>query len=104
MQGRRPFAFAGLWETWFDPDGSELRTCTIVTTTPNELVSRLHNRMPVILTEDAYKDWLTPDEVDPANLQDYLAPYPGDDLRAYPVSRAVNSPANDQPELIKEID
>lgn len=101
--GKRPFAFAGLWEIWHDPDGSEVRSCTIITTEPNEVVERLHNRMPVILTEDAYQAWVNPEEVDPSELQGYLKPYPGDDLQAYPVSRAVNNPSSDQPELIQKV-
>lgn len=99
----RPFAFAGLWEIWHASDGSEIRSCTIITTEPNKFVSRLHNRMPVILTEDGYQDWLAPDEVAPEKLQDLLRPYPGDDLQAYPVTRAVNDPGNDRPELIQQV-
>lgn len=100
-KGKRPFAFAGLWEIWYDPDGSEIRSCTIITTEPNKVVSRLHNRMPVILTEDARREWIAPGEANTDNLQQYLQPYPGDDLQAYPVSRAVNNPGTDRPELIQ---
>lgn len=100
MEDSRPFAFAGLWEQWNSPHGDELLTCTIVTTTPNAFLKSMHHRMPVILPEDAYEQWLTPEEVDPAELAPLIVPYAADDLRAYPVSQLVNSPANDLPECI----
>jgi putative SOS response-associated peptidase YedK len=101
LESGDPFAFAGLWEQWFAPDGSELKTCTIITTEPNELMQKLHNRMPVILPPSAYPAWLDPDERDPDSLQDLLVPYPAVEMMAYPVSTLVNSPANDRPELIR---
>ncbi len=100
MEDGRPFAFAGLWEQWNSPHGDELLTCTIVTTTPNDFLKAMHHRMPVILPEDAYEQWLTPEEVDPTELVPLIVPYAADDLRAYPVSQLVNSPANDLPECI----
>jgi putative SOS response-associated peptidase YedK len=102
LVGKKPFAFAGLWERWFSPDGSEVLSCTILTTEPNTLVSNIHNRMPVILDgEDALRTWLTPGEV-PANyLTPLLKPYPAEKMLAYPVSTAVNSPVIDQASLIQ---
>jgi putative SOS response-associated peptidase YedK len=58
LKSQKPFAFAGLWEIWSSPDGSEIRSCTIITTTPNELMSPIHNRMPVILPQNDYTKWL----------------------------------------------
>jgi putative SOS response-associated peptidase YedK len=100
LENGNPFAFAGLWEEWQSPEGSQLQSATIITTEPNDLVAPLHNRMPVILPEDRYRDWLTPEEINPADLQPLLKPYPSDGMEAYPVSKLVNSPANDRPEAI----
>jgi putative SOS response-associated peptidase YedK len=100
MQSDAPFAFAGLWESWHSADGSHILSCTIITTTPNELLEPIHNRMPVILPPEAYDDWLDPEERQPAELQGLLKPYPASEMRAYPVSTLVNKPQNDSPELI----
>jgi putative SOS response-associated peptidase YedK len=97
----KAFAFAGLWEIWNAPDGSEIRSCTIITTSPNSLIVPIHNRMPVILPESAYSLWLDPRELASANLDRFLQPYPIESMVAYPVSRAVNKPDSDTPELIK---
>lgn len=95
MKGGEPFAFAGLWEVWNSPDGSVIPSCTIITTEPNNMMREIHNRMPVILPEDAYPIWLDPEERKPEELSPLLQPYPEIAMTAYPVSRAVNSPAND---------
>ncbi|MCJ7700742.1 MAG: SOS response-associated peptidase, partial [Anaerolineales bacterium] len=63
LKDGKPFAFAGLWENWHSPDGSQILSTTIITTQPNDLVKPIHNRMPVILPEDSYQAWLTPDEI-----------------------------------------
>ena len=101
LKTEKPFGLAGLWEAWQSPDGSKILSCTIITTQPNDLMQPIHNRMPVILPESAYSAWLSPEEVDPASLQPLLAPYPGDAMLAYPISRLVNSPENDTPEVIR---
>ncbi len=100
MKNHKPFAFAGLWDNWHSSDGSEIRTCTIITTEPNTLVKEIHNRMPVILSQNVYSDWLQEGENDPSLLKSFLQPYPAEELEAYPVSRFVNSPHNDSPECI----
>jgi len=97
MKDRQPFAFAGLWDEWHSPDGNTLRTCVIITTTPNKLMSDLHNRMPVILDKKDYADWLNPT---PQNLIHLIQPFPADRMSAYPVSTLVNIPSNDRLELI----
>jgi putative SOS response-associated peptidase YedK len=99
MASGEPFAFAGLWEIW-RPDESPVYSCTIITTEPNELVAPIHNRMPVILPRTAYDLWLDPAEQEPGAFQELLGPYPADEMLAYPVSRTVNSPANDNPTCI----
>jgi putative SOS response-associated peptidase YedK len=95
-----PFAFAGLWENWTSPDSSNLLTTTIITTEPNELLSNIHNRMPVILPEEAYDTWLAEGELPLTELQPLLIPYPDNLLTAFPVSRLVNSPQNDLPDCV----
>ncbi len=90
-----PFAFAGLWEHWQSPDGSDLETCTILTTTPNSLLAEVHNRMPVIVDRDDYALWLDSQVEDAKRLHPLLQPYPADRMVAVPVTRHVNSPRND---------
>jgi len=96
----KPFAFAGLWDEWHSPDGSQVKSCTIITTEPNELMSTLHNRMPVILPESAYALWLDPAARRAEELQHLLRPYPAAEMSAYAVSTLVNSPGNDRAELL----
>ena len=103
LESEETFAFAGLWETWKRPDDSWMLTCTIITTSANELVSEIHDRMPVILDPDTESVWLDPDLDDTSVLSDLLAPYPSDLMTAYEVSRIVNSAANDVPECIAPI-
>jgi putative SOS response-associated peptidase YedK len=100
LESGEPFAFAGLWENWNAPDGSEVKSCTIITTEPNDLVIKVHNRMPVILPTSAYDDWLDPNEREPGSLQDFLKPFPAIEMMAYPISTLVNNPKNDLPEVI----
>ncbi|NIP73339.1 MAG: SOS response-associated peptidase [Gammaproteobacteria bacterium] len=94
-------AFAGLWEHWQDRAGPGLDSCTIIVTQPNELVRRLHDRMPVILAPENYERWLDPARQDPDGLLPLLRPYPAKRMEAHRVGRAVNNPANEGPELIR---
>ncbi|MBY4604152.1 MULTISPECIES: SOS response-associated peptidase [Bacillus] len=94
------FAFAGLYEKWKTHQGDPLYTCTIITTTPNELMKDIHDRMPVILTHDQEKEWLNPLNTDSDDLQSLLLPYDADDMEAYQVSPLVNSPKNNSPALL----
>jgi putative SOS response-associated peptidase YedK len=109
LQDDRPFAFAGLYDRWQSPEGETLDTCTIITTTANELLEPIHERMPVILAPEDYELWLDPDfgnTKDPAawsKLQSLLDPYPSAQMKAYPVSTLVNSPKNDTPECKQPI-
>jgi len=100
LVSKKPFAFAGLWEIWKANDGSEIRSCTIITTRPNPLVEEIHNRMPVILDPKHYELWLSPEQKESGLLAPILQPYPANEMNAYPVSRLVNSPNNDQPDCI----
>ena len=95
-----PFAFAGLWETWQDPQGDPVISCTIITTRANELIQPIHDRMPVILPRDLEALWLDNEMQDAAALVSLLAPYPSDAMQTYEVSNLVNSAFNDGPELL----
>lgn len=95
----KPFAFAGLWEFWKPPEGEALLSCTIITCAPNRLVETIHNRMPVILTADMCYEWLAPGS--PEEKQALMKPLAADRMTAFPVSRAVNIPNRDGPELIQ---
>jgi putative SOS response-associated peptidase YedK len=95
-----PFAFAGLWERWRNPeDGAWIESCTIVTTDANALLAPIHERMPVILPPADYGTWLDPGTA-PEAAQRLLGPYAGADLVAYPISLRVNKVANDDPTVI----
>jgi putative SOS response-associated peptidase YedK len=100
LKSRQAFAFAGLWDEWNGPDGSQVKSCTIVTTTPNRLMAPIHNRMPVILSPDAYAQWLDPAVQSPDNLAALLKPFPAEEMAAHPVSTFVNNPKSDQPECV----
>jgi putative SOS response-associated peptidase YedK len=100
MKDRAPFALAGLWDSWESPDGSSIKTCTIITTAPNELMANLHNRMPVILHPRDHARWLDASAQSPENLLPLIKPYPADVMSAYPVSTLVNKPENNSPELV----
>lgn len=92
------FVFAGLWEWWQSADGSEIESCTILTTRPNSFMATIHNRMPVILRENQFTDWLNPhSNVHPNH---FFTPYPEEKMATYPVSTFVNSPRNDSAQCL----
>lgn len=99
---REPYTYAGLWDTWKPSEGPERATCTILTTEANEVVGEVHDRMPVMLERGEESTWLGDDG--PLEWRSVLEPYPADELRAYPVSKRVNSPANDDADLLTEVD
>ncbi len=103
MKDQKPFAFAGLWDTWQDPAGSALRSCTIITTTTNSLMATIHDRMPAILPHTHYRDWLDLEKPEPAALVKLLAPYPADEMQATPISSYVNIPKNEGPRCIESM-
>ncbi|MEK7438455.1 MAG: SOS response-associated peptidase [Pseudomonadota bacterium] len=94
------FAFAGLWESWTGPAG-ELRSFTIVTTAPNALMARIHERMPVIIPRAQYARWLDPEVQDPAQVRTMIASYPAEELQAVPVGREIGNARNQGPGLIE---
>ena len=104
LKSQNPFAFAGLWEEWkANYMENPLRSCTIITCSPNSFLEEYHHRMPVILPKDTYAQWLAPGEQSTEMLQPLLKPYPDGEMEAYPVSRFVNRPANDSPECIQRV-
>lgn len=100
MKNRQVFAFAGLWNEWNSPDGSQIRSCTIVTIEPNDMMAALHNRMPVILPPDAYAQWLDSAPRSPESLDPLIKPYPSEEMTAHPVSTLVNDPRNERAECV----
>ena len=100
LKDLRPFGFAGLWEAWQSPEDGLIKTCTIITTTPNALLAGIHDRMPVILPREAYDAWLAPEELPADETLPLLQPYDARQMRAVPVSTRVNSPAVDTAECI----
>ena len=101
-----PFALAGLWETWRDPeqDGELVRSCTIITGTPNDKIAPIHNRMPIMLPPSAWDEWLDRDRRDPEDLERFLVAAPSELMEFHPVSTAVNNPRTKGPELIEPVD
>lgn len=108
-----PMAFAGLWDVWKAPEGTEmeglsddgwLRSCVIVTTRANDLLAPVHERMPVLLPESAWSTWLDPANHDVEALESLLLPAPDDELELWPVSTAVNKADNDSSELVKPVE
>lgn len=104
LKSKKTFAFAGLWEQW-KPEWTDkpFLSCTIITCSPNPMLAEIHHRMPVILPQENYEEWLAPGEQPKENLQHLLTAYPGEDMEAYPVSKFVNKPMNDSPECIEPI-
>jgi putative SOS response-associated peptidase YedK len=100
MKGGKPFAFAGLWDVWRDENGQKVRSCTIITGQPNELVNPIHDRMPVILRPEHYRKWLEPLDRSPDELMPLLETFSAEAMEAYPVSKLVNSPANESAQCI----
>jgi putative SOS response-associated peptidase YedK len=92
------FAFAGLWDRWKDPSGEWIKSCSILTTTPNAVTSGVHDRMPVILDRAEYDLWLDPGMTNVEAMSDMLKPYDARIMRCYPVSNRINHVANDDAE------
>ena len=102
LENDRPMALAGLWETWNDEDGKAVETFTILTTSPNDTMASLHDRMPALLEVDDYSTWLDPGVKDVAALKSLLRPWRSAPLALTPVSARVNNVRNDDASLIVE--
>lgn len=103
LKNHAPFGMAGLWESWKSPEGISIYSCSVITTVPNELMTSIHDRMPVILKPEDEKDWLNPSINDPAYLQQYLKSFDSEQMVAFEVSTDVNSTKNNSPNLIQQI-
>jgi putative SOS response-associated peptidase YedK len=101
LNDHQPFAIAGLWDEWHSPDGGVIRSATIITTEPNELMAGIHNRMPAILPPESYDEWLDPSPRQAESLAPLLGSYPAQEMSEYLVSTLVNSPDNDRPEVVR---
>ena len=95
---------AGVWEHWTTPDGGTLESCSVITTTANDFMAEIHNRMPVILDKSSWNLWLGPDELDPAAQSKLLVPCPSDWLARTPVSTLVNNVRNESPDCVRPLD
>jgi putative SOS response-associated peptidase YedK len=102
LKSGRPFGLAGIWSLKRGEKGTRLATCPIATCPPNELMAKIHNRMPVILPVGERDRWLDP-ATDGAELRGLLVPLPAKELEAYEVSTLVNSPRNDSPECVRPV-
>ena len=103
LKNHAPFGMAGIWESWKSPEGRSIYTCSVITTVPNELMTSIHDRMPVILKPEDEKDWLNPSINDAAYLQQYLKSFDSEQMEAFEVSTDVNSTKNNSPNLIQQI-
>ncbi len=104
LKSRQPFGMAGLWDSWRDTQsGKDIISGTIITTGANQVVARIHNRMPVILNPDHYRLWLSADIPGDDTLKGLLRPYDHEAMEAYGISRFVNNPKNDSPECIRPV-
>jgi len=97
------FAFAGLYDQWAGSDGNLIRTYTIVTTAPNELVAKVHNRMPSILLPEHEDRWLSKTPLNAEALNEILAPFPAENMSMYPISSLVNTPDVDDERIIRPL-
>ncbi len=102
LRGKKPFAFAGLWERWHD-DGEPIESCTIITTEPNELVKPFHDRMPVILPRETWEQWLDPEMRDAEKATPLLRSYPAEEMEVLQVSDHANNARNDDPECLEPV-
>ena len=102
MNDEGPFVFAGIWDEW-KRDGVSVASCAIVTTEANALLEPIHDRMPVILTEESSRLWLDP-RAGPAELEQLLVPFPADAMKSHPVGSDVNYPKIDNHDLIRRVD
>lgn len=101
LTDKKLFAFGGLWDRWQDQDGNEIESCTIITTAPTERLQTIHSRMPLIIDQSNYDDWLTQAAPSATKL---IKPYAEKPLLLYPVSTFVNNPTNDDPKCLAPIE
>src|SRR5215467_12065476 len=103
VNGGELFAFAGLWDRWKDANDQWIRSCSILTTTPNAVTSFVHDRMPVILQQNDYDLWLDPGLTETDTVAELLKPFDARWMRCYPVSSRVNQVQNDDAECCEMV-
>jgi putative SOS response-associated peptidase YedK len=104
LKSGKPLAFAGLWDRWRDKEtGNTIISSTIITTEANSLIAQIHGRMPAILSPGCFKSWLSSQREEEVALLNCLKPYPAEEMEAYEVSKLVNDPRNDSPEIIDHV-
>lgn len=103
LKEEHAFGFAGLWDSWTSPEGSEVETFTILTGQPNSLVAEIHTRMAVILPRQHHDAWLDPEYKDTEQLCDLLAPFPSEEMKLHPVSAKVNNARFEDPQCIEPL-
>ena len=103
MKDNSLFAFAGLWDRWRSPDGSIAESCTSLTTTPNQLLTDVHDRKPGILRRDHYETWLMAPTEEGRGLTELLVPFEAELMTGCEVSSLVNSPQNDTPVCVERV-
>jgi putative SOS response-associated peptidase YedK len=101
-KGGGPLAFAGLWESWMEPNGEEQETAAIITTNASRSIAHIHDRMPVIVPPEAFDFWLDP-KVDAETATAAIQPAKDETIEHYEVSRAVNRFENDSPQLVEPL-
>jgi len=104
LRDESPFLLAGIWENWRSPDGVELETCALITTTPNSVVAALHDRMPAILRGAEVDRWLDASIQDPALIEPLLGPLPAELMTSTPVSPRMNSVRYDGPDCLERVE
>jgi putative SOS response-associated peptidase YedK len=104
VRGGEVYTLAGLWEHFESRETGPVESFTIITTDSNELVRPIHDRMPVILPQEAYDAWLDPANQDVKGLKGLLRPFPADEMDMYPVSRYVNKPQNKDAECVQPVE
>jgi putative SOS response-associated peptidase YedK len=104
LKSKELLAMAGIWERWQPPKGEEILSAAIVTTGPNSLMEKIHDRMPVIIPRDCWDFWLDPEnETRLETLGRLFQPYPAKEMEAFAISTAVNSPKNDSADLLSPL-
>lgn len=101
LKNEELFAFAGLWDVW-EKEGKKITSCTIITTSPNKLMLPIHDRMPVILSQETERNWLIGEDVE--SVMNLLKPFTATQMKAYPISTAVNNPSNNYEDIIKPLE
>jgi putative SOS response-associated peptidase YedK len=103
LSNRGPMTFAGLWDSWCTPDGSTIKSFTIITTRANKLLAEVHDRMPVLLAPDSWAAWLGEIDATADDLKALLAPFPSERMAMWPVDKRVGNVRNDSPDLFEPL-